>query len=106
MFCIFQSLLFFFCYQQDLREYNIFISLYSYACGGVMMYIETPNYHSSTIDCCVFTQCKAGFGGALFLSTPPPPLHAQASRITVIIIIELVVVIMTKHLLFVKHFLL
>jgi hypothetical protein len=37
--------------------------------GGVL-YIESPNYSLFTLDCCIFTQCKAVFGGALYLKNP------------------------------------
>jgi hypothetical protein len=39
--------------------------------GGSAVYINTPNYYSLfTIDCCIFTKCKAPNGGALYLENP------------------------------------
>jgi hypothetical protein len=35
--------------------------------NGGAIYIQTPNYSSITINRCVFTQCKVGYGGALCL---------------------------------------
>jgi hypothetical protein len=66
IFCMFGSLLSFSATNSTFANIT---SLHPYTCGGAI-YIRTPNYGSFTIDSCVFTLCKAGSGGALYLHAP------------------------------------
>jgi hypothetical protein len=45
-------------------------SLYSDTWGGAVLFY-TNSYSSFTIDWCIFTQCKANYGGALCLESIP-----------------------------------
>jgi hypothetical protein len=44
------------------------------------MYISTPNYSFIIINCCIFTQCKAWYGGALYLESNTPHIYSTRTR--------------------------
>jgi hypothetical protein len=54
-------------------------SLHSDTYGGVM-YINTASYSLFTINCSVFSQCKANQGGALHLHTNTPYINIRNTR--------------------------
>jgi hypothetical protein len=53
--------------------------LYSETYSGVL-YVDTPNYSTFTIYRCVFAQCNAYWGGALFLSSSSPYIPITSTR--------------------------
>jgi hypothetical protein len=44
------------------------------------MYINTPNFSSFPISGCVFTKCKASYGGALCLGQDNSYIHIDNTR--------------------------
>jgi hypothetical protein len=57
-------------------------SLYivSYTYGGAISIDIINGYSSFTIDRCIFTQCKADHGGALFLNPHTPYIYISRTR--------------------------
>jgi hypothetical protein len=54
--------------------------LYGSTVDGVI-YIQSPNgYRSCTIDYCVFSQCEASRGGALYLESNTPFIYISRTR--------------------------
>jgi hypothetical protein len=51
-----------------------------YGTYGGVLYLSTPNYSTFTIHRCVFTQCNALYGGALYLSSSTPFITITQTR--------------------------
>jgi predicted outer membrane repeat protein len=48
--------------------------------GGAVCIDVSDGYSSFTIDCCVFTECKGRYGGALYLGPDTPYIYISRTR--------------------------